>query len=85
MLTVYSKENCPNCVRAKNLLSLKGIKFDEIRVDIDSRAKDFLITQGHRTVPQIYQGNNLFVENGYSGLTQLSEAVFDQLKESQKC
>jgi glutaredoxin len=53
MLTVYSKDNCPFCDRAKNLLKLKGIRFQEVRVDLDAQAKQFIIEQGHRTVPQI--------------------------------
>ena len=83
MLTVYSKANCPNCDRAKNLLASKGINYNEVRVDIDNQAREFLLAQGHRSVPQIYQGSNLFVENGYSGLTQVNEGIFNQLKDAQ--
>lgn len=83
MLTVYSKDNCPFCDRAKNLLKLKGIRFQEVRVDLDAQAKQFIIEQGHRTVPQIYQDGALFVEGGYNGLARLSDESFKLLKESQ--
>jgi glutaredoxin len=82
MLTVYSKNNCPFCDKAKNLLKLKGIKFEEIRIDLDEEAKQFIINEGHRTVPQIYQNGELFVTGGYTGLTKLTENEFQLLKEN---
>ena len=78
MLTVYSKNNCPFCVQAKNLLKSKNIQFEEVRIDEDEKAKEFILGQGHRTVPQIYQDGKLFVEGGFTGLSKLTE---DQLKE----
>jgi len=73
MLTVYSKLNCQFCDQAKHLLKSKDIAFEEVRVDQDSTARQFLMEQGHRSVPQIYLGKELFVENGYQGLTKLSD------------
>jgi glutaredoxin 3 len=81
MLTVYSKANCPFCDKAKALLTLKRIPFTEVRIDQDSAAKQFIIDQGHRTVPQIYRDGQVFVENGYTGLARLTEDEFNQLKE----
>jgi glutaredoxin len=78
MLTVYSKNNCPFCVQAKNLLTLKKISFEEIKVDEVPEARQFIMEAGHRTVPQIYQDGKLFVEGGFQGLAKLTE---DQLKE----
>ncbi len=78
MLTVYSKNNCPFCVQAKNLLKSKKIEFNEIKIDEDIEAKEFILEQGHRTVPQIYLNGKLFVEGGFQGLSKLTE---DQLKE----
>ena len=73
MLTVYSKTNCQFCDQAKHLLKSKDIAFEEIQVDQDLTARQFLMEQGHRSVPQIYLGKELFVENGYQGLTKLSD------------
>jgi glutaredoxin len=81
MLTVYSKENCPFCDRAKNLLKLKSIPFTEVRVDQDPAARQFIVERGHRTVPQIYLNGELFVENGYNGLSQITDVAFQELKE----
>jgi glutaredoxin 3 len=72
MLTVYSKNNCPFCVKAKYLLDQKGIAFEEIKIDEDSDAREFIVGAGHRTVPQIYKDGKLFVEGGFEGLSKLS-------------
>jgi glutaredoxin 3 len=78
MLTVYSKNNCPFCVQAKNLLTLKNVPFNEIKIDENQNAKEFILSEGHRTVPQIYKGSKLFVEGGFQGLSKLTE---EQIKE----
>jgi len=80
MLTIYSKSNCPFCDKAKYLLEQKGILFKEIRVDLDPEAKEFIIAEGHRTVPQIYFNDKLFVEGGYTGLSKLDESKFQELR-----
>jgi hypothetical protein len=42
-----------------------------------------LIAQGHRSAPQIYLGDELFVQGGYQGLTKLSdEEISKKLGES---
>lgn len=83
MLIVYSKNNCPFCDKAKYLLKNKNIAFNEIKIDEDPEARDWLIAQGHRTAPQIYKGDELFVEGGYQGLAKLSdEELFNKLGES---
>lgn len=81
MLTVYSKSNCPFCDRAKMLLTQKGVAFEEVRVDLNPEARDFIVNAGHRTVPQIYKDGQVFVEGGYQGLAKLDDATFQVLKE----
>ena len=73
MITVYSKNNCPFCVQAKNLLKLKGKEFEEIKIDEVSEARDFVLAEGHRTVPQIYKDGKLLVSGGFQGLQKLTE------------
>ena len=77
MLTIYSKNNCHFCTKAKGLLEMKGIPFEEIKVDEKPEAREFVMNQGHRSVPQIYKDGQLFVEGGYTGLAKLSD---DELK-----
>lgn len=72
MLTVYSKKHCPFCDQAKALLTNKGIAFEEVKIDENSDAREFIMEAGHRTVPQIYHNGKLFVEGGFQGLSKLS-------------
>jgi glutaredoxin 3 len=82
MITIYSKNSCAYCVQAKNLLNAKGIPFTEVKIDEDAEAREFVLSQGHRTVPQIYQDGKLLVEGGYTGLAKQSAEWFDNLKDS---
>jgi glutaredoxin 3 len=56
---MYTTAVCPYCVRAKNLLKLKGVTtIEEIRIDLDGKARDEMMqTTGRRTVPQIFIGS----------------------------
>ncbi len=72
MIIIYSKETCPQCRYAKALLEDWGIEYTEIKIDIDDIARNFLIGEGHRSVPQIYLGESLMVENGYAGLRTMT-------------
>lgn len=74
MLTVYSKTNCPACVNAKNLLTKYNINFNEVKIDENPEAKEFVLAEGHRQVPQIYNGDELFVQGGWLGLMKMSES-----------
>ncbi len=41
---VYSKETCPYCVMAKNLLAQKGVNnIEEIRIDLLPEERDKMI------------------------------------------
>jgi glutaredoxin len=82
MLTIYSKENCAQCDQAKKLLEERGIKYEEVKVDIDSDARQFLLDSGHRSVPQVYKDGELFVTGGLAGLRTLSVEDLTKLKET---
>jgi len=79
MLTVYSKNNCPFCVRAKQLLETKGITYTEVNIEYDQEARQMLIDKGLRSVPQIFHGYEL-LEGGFDGLAKKSNEFFQQLK-----
>jgi glutaredoxin 3 len=52
---VYSKQNCPYCVRAKALLQKKNVPFEEIDIEHDDEKRAWLVeASGQRTVPQIF-------------------------------
>lgn len=57
-VVIYSKETCPYCTMAKNLLKQKGVaEFEEIRIDLDEAKRDEMIKiTGRMTVPQIFIG-----------------------------
>jgi glutaredoxin len=73
MLKVYSKSNCPFCDKAKHLLTTKSIAFEVVNIEEQPEAREWLMAQGHRAVPQLYLGESLFVEGGYQGLAKLSD------------
>lgn len=80
MIIVYSKNNCPFCQQAKNLLTRKGVQFEEVNIDLDADAKRFIMAAGHRTVPQIYKDGAVLVEGGYQGLREQPDEFFEVLK-----
>lgn len=53
---IYSSNMCPYCFRAKALLEQKGVKFDEIVVDMNPAARAEMRKKagGVNTVPQIW-------------------------------
>ena len=53
---IYTKEHCPYCVRAKQLLDSKKVSYEEIRIDLHPELRDEMIERsgGRRTVPQIF-------------------------------
>lgn len=55
---MYTTEVCPYCVRAKQLLSQRGVQqIEEIRVDLDPQERERMMSlTGRRTVPQIFIG-----------------------------
>jgi len=79
MITVYSKNNCPFCDRAKALLESKGIPFKVIKMEDEPEAREFLVDQGLRSVPQIFK-DGILLPGGYQGLASKDEAFFTTLK-----
>ena len=51
---IYTKDNCPYCVRAKNLFSEKGVTYQEMKIGGDLSREEFMeIFPDVRTVPFI--------------------------------
>lgn len=53
---LYSWQLCPYCIRAKWLLSLKGVSYTDQKIDGDEAARDRMAARsnGRRSVPQIF-------------------------------
>jgi len=56
---MYTTAVCPYCVRAKQLLSARGVTgIEEVRIDLDpARREEMMQKTQRRTVPQIYIGD----------------------------
>lgn len=79
MLTVYTKDNCPFCDRAKALLESKGVEYTTINIGIQTDAREFLVDQGLRSVPQIFNGTTL-IQGGFQGIASKPEEFWEQFK-----
>ena len=55
---MYTTAVCPYCIRAKQLLSARGVTaIEEVRVDLDPERRDEMMQKtNRRTVPQIFIG-----------------------------
>lgn len=78
-LTIYTKNNCPYCDRAKALLESKGVDYKAINIEEDTDARSFLVDQGLRSVPQVFNGTTL-IQGGYQGLAGKPEDFWTTLK-----
>jgi glutaredoxin 3 len=58
-IEIYTTNYCPFCIKAKSLLNKKKIKFSEIDISNDEtlREKMSAMTNGTRSVPQIFADN----------------------------
>ena len=70
MLTIYTKDYCPYCVQAKNLLTSIGATYEEVDV---TQNQDILMEivkkSGMRTVPQIFLWDECL--GGYTDIATL--------------
>lgn len=55
---MYTTAVCPYCIRAKQLLTARGVtQIEEVRVDLDPvRREEMMQKTQRRTVPQIFIG-----------------------------
>lgn len=70
---VYTKENCPYCRLAKELLSARQVAYEEIRIDLDEKKmEEMLHRSNRRTVPQIFINDQSI--GGYDDLSTLAKS-----------
>lgn len=82
MLKVYTKNNCGYCEMAKAMLKNNDIPFETVNVEDDADAMKFILEQGLRSMPQIFKGDQLFVQGGYQGMQQMGvENIKNKLNE----
>jgi glutaredoxin 3 len=69
---VYSKENCPSCVKAKNMLNQMEIQFKEYIVGVNATREELLdVIPTARSVPQILIDGKVI--GGYDQLVEYIE------------
>lgn len=57
-VTIYTKPYCPFCVRAVDLLTKKGVAFEEIEAAFDpDKRQEMMQRSGRTTFPQIFVGD----------------------------
>ena len=72
MITLYTKDYCPYCVKAKSLLTSIGATYEEIDVTHDGDIFMKIYEKSHmRTVPQIFVGDECL--GGYDNIAALHE------------
>ena len=59
---VWSKDNCPFCVQAKQLLSIKGIEYEEKKI-----GESYTIEDLHEAVPGASSVPQIFLDEKYIG------------------
>lgn len=76
---VYTKDYCPYCDAAKNLLTQKGVGYSEIDVTRDPEQYKIMLERAapRRTVPQIFIGSKSV--GGFDDIRKLDQE--DQLED----
>ena len=76
MITIYSKDDCPWCDRAKELITLKGDSYEEIKIGRDITREEFLEQfPNTRTVPYI------IIDGHHIGGFELLRSYYDPWSE----
>jgi glutaredoxin-like protein len=71
-VTVFSREGCPYCVRAKGMLHDAGIAFEELVLNHDFTEATLRAVSARSTVPQV------FVNGRHIGGSEELEAYLDE-------
>ena len=73
-IQIFTTEYCPYCVRAKRLLTQKGVAYEEVDVGNDDALREKMVIDsgGRRTVPQIFIDGKPI--GGYEELAALDQA-----------
>ena len=71
-ITIYTKDYCPYCVKAKSLLSSLGENYEEVDItNSPDTIMELVKKSGMRTVPQIFVWDECL--GGYDSIAKLHE------------
>lgn len=78
-VTIYTTQYCPHCSRAKNILKMKNVFFQEVDLTNDDKRREELQDEtGWMTVPMIFIGEKFI--GGADDLVELdSQGKLDGL------
>lgn len=82
MITLYSRPNCPQCDQAKQRLQSLALEFVVVDVSQDTAAREFLLAQGHRSLPQMYVEDRLLIAGGWPVMSKLTAGEIARLVRS---
>jgi glutaredoxin-like protein len=57
-VSIFTKPGCPFCIKAKALLTEKGLAFEEITLGTNASLTSLKAITGRETVPQVFIGGN---------------------------
>lgn len=70
-IIVYSKDNCPNCLTAKQILTSKNLEYIDVDIELGSRWQNML-----REYPDARQMPQIFInDQRVGGLAGLQAAL----------
>lgn len=67
MIKMYTTSWCPDCHAAKRALTSKGLAFEEINIEQDDRAAEYVmsVNGGRRSVPTLVHGDTAASLSGF--------------------
>lgn len=65
MVTIYTKNRCPNCDKSKKLMNRLGIDYEEISIEQTPGALEKIISMGFQAAPVI-----LTEDDSWAGLNE---------------
>lgn len=72
----YTRTVCPKCMFSKMLLNNKGFEYEEINIDNNPEAEQYLKDKNYATLPVIeFSDNDVIIGNNPSKLTQKLASV----------
>lgn len=74
-ITIYTKENCPNCTAAKLVLQAADLKYAEVDIELGDRWKNLL-----REFPDARQMPQIFINDQRVGGLAGLQAALEKLK-----
>jgi len=74
-VTMYTTTWCPDCLRAKSFLKLRGVAFKEINIEEDETAEEIVIkaNKGKRKVPTLKVGDRYFACSPFNAVKLAAE------------